>query len=148
MICPTTVDAEVAAGPPTMKDASKPVTRAGTPADGAASAANDGPLHGDQAAVLGRAMTRFYSGHIDPHTALMMSSDDDEDHEVEVPPESQLVLRRLTTMMKPLTLAWSNLGCTYNTSQGTKIVLQVWHLHVQHVSACGLWVRQQSRNIQ
>eukprot|EP00877_Chromochloris_zofingiensis_P013185 jgi/Chrzof1/811/Cz01g29200.t1 len=124
MICPTTVDAEVAAGPPTMKDASKPVTRAGTPADGAASAANDGPLHGDQAAVLGRAMTRFYSGHIDPHTALMMSSDDDEDHEVEVPPESQLVLRRLTTMMKPLTLAWSNLGCTYNTSQGTKIVLQ------------------------
>lgn len=39
--------------------------------------------------------------------------------------DSQLILRRLTTNLKPMVLEWVDLGCSYETSQGPKTVLQV-----------------------
>lgn len=38
--------------------------------------------------------------------------------------DSQLVLRRLTTNLRPLLLEWRDLGCSYDTAQGPKTVLQ------------------------
>jgi hypothetical protein len=39
--------------------------------------------------------------------------------------DSQIILRRLTTHLRPLFLEWNDLGCSYQTSQGTKVVLEV-----------------------
>jgi hypothetical protein len=39
--------------------------------------------------------------------------------------DSQIILRRLTTNLRPLVLEWADLGCSYQTSHGTKIVLAV-----------------------
>jgi hypothetical protein len=38
---------------------------------------------------------------------------------------SQVLMRRLTTMMKPMHMEWQDIGCSYSTSSGLKTVLQV-----------------------
>ncbi|KAI8467922.1 MAG: hypothetical protein J3K34DRAFT_523385 [Monoraphidium minutum] len=38
--------------------------------------------------------------------------------------DSQIILRRLTTNLRPMALEWNDLGCAYPSGQGVKVVLQ------------------------
>jgi hypothetical protein len=38
---------------------------------------------------------------------------------------SQLLMRRLSTMIRPMSMEWSDIGCSYNTSTGMRTVLKV-----------------------
>jgi hypothetical protein len=58
--------------------------------------------------------------------------------------DSQIILRRLTTNLRPLVLEWADLGCSYQTSHGTKTVLAVgagWGRERER-RASGRWERR------
>lgn len=38
---------------------------------------------------------------------------------------SQLLMRRLSTMIRPMSMEWKDIGCSYNTSTGMRTVLKV-----------------------
>jgi hypothetical protein len=45
-------------------------------------------------------------------------------------------MRRLSTMIRPMSMEWQDIGCSYNTSTGMRTVLKVWFFDDSMVWSC------------
>eukprot|EP00878_Enallax_costatus_P020993 GHUV01022209.1.p1 GENE.GHUV01022209.1~~GHUV01022209.1.p1 ORF type:complete len:299 (-),score=59.91 GHUV01022209.1:26-922(-) len=75
-----------------------------------------------------RSTTQYYDPTDDEEMGLPIDGSNQGGNATTVPSQrSQLLMRRLTTMMKPMVMEWQDIGCSYNTSAGMKTVLKnVW----------------------
>ncbi|KAF8067234.1 ctr9 [Scenedesmus sp. PABB004] len=123
-----------------------PAGKVASPRAGARASSDAGAAGKDQARVA--PAPRVASGAPGPDDTPFRASnafcDAGEDEELGLPAEdgsesgdgangtvpshtSELLMRRLTTQMRPMLLEWQDVGCSYSTPTGTKTVLkEVW----------------------
>ncbi|WIA12817.1 hypothetical protein OEZ85_006447 [Tetradesmus obliquus] len=96
--------------------ASSPDQSKGAAAAAAAAAAKD--------ANMGRSTTTYYDAD-DEEAGLPDISAAGNGAATGVPSQrSQLLMRRLSTMIRPMAMEWQDIGCSYNTSSGMRTVLK------------------------
>jgi ABC-type multidrug transport system ATPase subunit len=75
-----------------------------------------------------RSTTQYYDPADDEEMGIPADASSQGNNGATVPSQrSRLLMRRLTTMLKPMVMEWQDIGCSYNTSAGMKTVLKnVW----------------------